>query len=153
MPKAELSTHIDRSPEDVFGYVTEFTNNPKWRRNVIDTWWIDEGPTRPGRRGGQAARILGRRMEVTAEIVEWDPPRAASWKTVQGSATLIAYCRVEPEHGGCRLTYGGEGKVNGLLGLLLNPIIKPAMLRGARSDLARLKAALESSATSSVTLR
>jgi hypothetical protein len=55
VPKAELSSHIDRSPEDVFGYVTEFTNNPKWRRNVIDTWWIDEGPTRPGRRGGQAA--------------------------------------------------------------------------------------------------
>ena len=153
MPKAELSTHIDRLPEDVFGYVTEFTNNPKWRRNVIDTWWIDEGPTRPGRRGGQAARILGRRMDVTAEIVGWDPPRAASWKTVQGSATLVAYCRVEPEQGGCRLTYGGEGKVTGLLGLFLNPIIKPAMLRSARSDLARLKAALENSATSSVTVR
>jgi hypothetical protein len=64
-------------------------------------------------------------MEVTAEIVDWDPPRAASWKTVQGSATLVAYCRVEPEHGGCRLTYGGEGKVTGLVGLFLNPIIKP----------------------------
>src|SRR5258707_4339218 len=87
------------------------------------------------------------------EIVGWDPPRAASWQTVQGSATLIAYCRVEPEDRGCRLTYGGEGKVNGLLGLLLNPIIKPTMLRGARSDLARLKAVLENSATSSATLR
>jgi hypothetical protein len=97
--------------------------------------------------------MLGRRMEVTAEIVEWDPPRAASWKTVQGSATLVAYCRVEPEDRGCRLTYGGEGKVNGLLGLFLNPIIKPAMLRSARSDLARLKAALENSAISSVTVR
>ena len=32
---------------------------------------------------------------------------------------------------------------NGPLGLLLNPIIKPAMLRSARSDLARLKAGLE----------
>lgn len=96
MPKAELSTHIDRLPEDVFGYVTEFTNNPKWRRNVIDTWWIDEGPTRPGRRGGQAARILGRRMDVTAEIVGWDPPRAASWKTVQGSATLVATAASSP---------------------------------------------------------
>ena len=90
---------------------------------------------------------------MTAEIVEWDPPRAASWKTVQGSATLVAYCRVGPEDGGCRLTYGGEGKVNGLLGLLLNPIIKSVMLRGARSDLARLKAALENSAISSMTFR
>jgi hypothetical protein len=92
-------------------------------------------------------------MEVTAEVVEWDPPRAASWKSVQGSATLIAYCHVEPERGGCRLTYGGEGKVTGLVGLFLNPIIEPAMLRGAQSDLARLKAALENGATSSVTVR
>src|SRR5258708_32674086 len=101
MPKAELSTHIDRSPEDVFGYVTEFTNNPKWRTNVIDTWWIDEGPTRAGRRGGQAARILGRRMEGTAEIVEWDPPRGAGCKPVQGSATLVAHRRGATASGAC----------------------------------------------------
>jgi len=55
--------------QDVFGYVTEFTNNPKWRQNAIDTWWIDEGPTRPGRRGGQAARILGRRMDWLALLL------------------------------------------------------------------------------------
>jgi hypothetical protein len=59
VPKGELSTHIDRSPEDVFDYVIEFTNNPRWRRNVIDTWRIDDGRTRPvgaaGRRPGFSA--------------------------------------------------------------------------------------------------
>ena len=93
------------------------------------------GPTRPGPRGGQAARILGRRMEVTAEIAQWDRPRAASWKAVQGSATLVAYCGVEPEHGGRRLTYGGEGKVNGILGVLLNQrTIRSRPIKAAREN-------------------
>ncbi len=143
MPKAELTVSIARRAEDVFDYVTEFTNNPHWRPDVIETWWDDPGPTRPGRRGGQAARIMGRRLEVTAEIVDWDPPRYASWKTVQGGATVVAYCRIDPDGAGCRLIYGADGHVNGPLGIVFNPLLGPIMTRTFRKDLARLKTILE----------
>ena len=137
------SIHIERPAHEVFEFVAEAENNPRWRSYVIETTWLDDGPMRVGRRGRQVSRVLGRPMAVIAEIVAWDPPRHVAWKAVQGFATIRTDCTVEPEGGGCRLSIAADGELNGRLLRLLGPLAVGVAKRQAASDMKRLRAALE----------
>jgi carbon monoxide dehydrogenase subunit G len=143
VPRAELSTFIDRPPDEVFEFVADPANNPKWRSYVVSSGWFDEGPMRVGRRGYQTSRILGRKMSVEAEIVEWDPPRHVTWETVQGSATVRSWVTVKPDGNGSIVSGGAQGELNGLVGRLLTPIAVRMMVSQARTSMVKLKAALE----------
>ena len=97
-----------------------------------------------GRRGRQTARVLGREYTVDAVIIEWDPPRAATWQTVQGPAKVRSWVRVARDGDGTILTYGGDGAFLGPIGALLTRLAVRKMTSQAKLDLATLKAYLES---------
>jgi uncharacterized membrane protein len=143
MAKAGGSIHIDRPADEVFAFVADAENNPRWRSYVVETTWLDDGPMRVGRRGRQVSRVLGRPMAVVAEIVVWDPPRRVAWQAVQGFATVRTDCSVEPEDGGCRLTITAEGEFTSRVMRLLSPLAIGIAKRQAASDAKKLKAALE----------
>ncbi len=144
MARAELSMFIDRPADEVFAFVADPANNPKWRSYVVESGWLDDGPMRLGRRGYQTSKILGRKVTAEAVIVEWDPPRAVCWQAVQGGAEIRSWVHVEPQGTGCMVSGGAEGELTGITGKLLTPIAVPIMVRQARSSVVKLKAALES---------
>ena len=76
---------------------------------------------RVGRRGYQTSKILGRRMTVEAEIVEWDPPRRVTWQTIQGGATVRSWVTVRPDGAGSMVSGGAEGELNGVIWRLPTP--------------------------------
>ncbi|HEX5013642.1 MAG TPA: SRPBCC family protein [Candidatus Limnocylindrales bacterium] len=146
MARAEASVHIERSPEDVFAFVSEVANNPLWRKNVVRMEWLDDGPMRVGRRGRQTQKVLGREWTVEAEIVEWDPPQRVTWEARQGPVTARSWVRVEPDGTGSLATGGADGGFKGPIGGLLTRLAAPRMLKQAESDLQALRRRLESSA-------
>lgn len=144
MARGEASIHIERPPDEVFEFVGDAANNPLWRKNVVRTEWLDDGPMRVGRRGRQTARLLGRDWTVEAEVVEWDPPRTATWRTVQGPVTVESWVRVEPDGNGSLASGGADGGFTGPIGGLLTRLAVPAMLKQAQADLQTLRLHLES---------
>jgi len=143
MARGEACIHIDRPPDEVFAFVGDAANNPFWRKNVVRTAWLDDGPMRVGRRGRQTARLLGRAWTVEAEVIEWDPPRAAAWRTVQGPVTVRSWFRVEPDGTGSLVSGGADGGFTGPIGGLLTRLAVPMMVRQARADLETLRRRLE----------
>jgi hypothetical protein len=146
MARGEATVHIDRPPEAVFAFVADPAINPTWRKNVVGTLWLDDGPMRIGRRGRQTARLLGREWTVEAELVEWDPPVIARWRTVQGPVSVRSWVRVEPDGTGSRVSVGGDGGFTGPIGKLLTRLALPRMIRQAEIDLATLRHHLETAA-------
>ena len=144
MARAEASVHIERSPEDVFAFVSEVANNPLWRKNVVRMEWLDDGPMRIGRRGRQTQHLLGRDWTVEAEIIEWDPPRRVTWQAVQGPVKVQSWVRVEPDGTGSLATGGADGGFQGPIGGLLTRLAAPRMLKQAEVDLQALRRRLES---------
>ena len=140
--RGRMTTRIDRPREDVFEYVSDVENNPEWRTAVIETRWLDPGPTKPGRRGEQTSRILGRRYTVTAEVVEWNPPREVSWATTAGAADVRTSCRIEADGDGCIFTLDSEGEFTGAW-RLLTPLAAAVLRRQSRADVERLRHILE----------
>ena len=144
MALAEASMHLACPPDEVFAFVADAANNSKWRRNVVRTEWLDDGPMRVGRRGRQTARLLGREWTVEAVVAEWDPPRVAAWRTVQGPVSVRSWVRVEADATGSLVSGGADGGFTGPIGRLLTRLAVPRMIRQAEADLETLRGLLES---------
>lgn len=144
MAHGEASIHIACPPDEVFAFAADAANNPKWRKNVVRTEWLDDGPMRVGRRGRQTARLLGREWTVDAEVAEWDPPRSAAWRTVQGPVSVRSWVRVDGDVTGSRVSGGADGGFTGPIGRFLTRLAVPRMIRQAEVDLQTLRGLLES---------
>ena len=44
MPKIEMSIVINRPVEEVFAFLSDFENNPKWQATSVEARKISEGP-------------------------------------------------------------------------------------------------------------
>lgn len=143
MATGKASIHIARPPDVVFAFVADAANNPTWRKNVVRTEWLDDGPMRIGRRGRQTARLLGREWTVDAVVAEWDPPRSAAWRAVQGPVSVRSWVRVEAAADGSLVTGGADGGFTGPIGRVLTRLTAPTMVRQAKADFETLRRLLE----------
>ena len=150
MPRLEGRATIDRPPDEVFAFVADAENNPRWHAHVHETHWLDERETGLGRRGRQVGRLFGRQWKFVAEVVEWDPPRVVTFQVVEGYPVRTRI-RVEPAPGGSTLTLTVETPtiLGGRIDPLLSRILEWMTAARGRSDVARLKSILEG--TSSAT--
>jgi uncharacterized membrane protein len=149
--KVEESIIINRSPDDVFAFLTARNNDPVWMAAVIESEWLDlaardtVAPMRVGRRGRMVMKNVGRRQEYVDEVTDYQPGRRIAHRTVEGPIQLNTACLTEPAGDGCRATVVGETDnfIGGPFGKLANPIVARLVSRGFRADLAKLKDLLE----------
>jgi uncharacterized membrane protein len=146
MESFEMTVEIDRPQVEVFAFLSDLENDPRWRREWVDAQRTSEGPIGVGTTTSLFAKVLGRRTEVVYAVTEYDPGRAVTWKTVRGPLPLTFRRSVEAEGDGTRVTMGYAGDFRGLLGLL-RPLIVPMGKRALRGDLPTLKQLLESSSS------
>lgn len=140
-----VSAHIDieRSPEDVWSFLMDPANDPRWERSVVHSERLDDGPIGEGSRVRRTVALGGRRLRIDREIVEFEPARHASFVIVGGPIGGGGSYTVEPVPGGTRLTYGTRHAMSGLL-RLAEPALRWAYPRQLARDLATLKLAVES---------
>jgi uncharacterized membrane protein len=142
----EMTVEIDRPLEEVFAFLSDLENDPRWRREWVEAKRASEGPIGVGTTSSLFAKVLGRRTEAVYEVTEYDPGRGVTWKTVSGPLPLTFWRNVDGVGEGTRVTMGYAGDFRGLLGLL-RPLIVPMGKRALRGDLPTLKQLLESSSS------
>ena len=72
---AEVVVDIDRSPEDVYAYLTDVTNLPNWQSGV-------HSARREGSQIHESRHMLGRELSTTLEIEESERPRLFTIRAV-----------------------------------------------------------------------
>src|SRR5680860_1476944 len=96
--KVEESIIINRSPDDVFAFLTARNNDPVWMAAVIESEWLDlaagdtDAPMRVGRRGRMVMKNMGRRQEYVDEVTDYQPGRRIAHRTVEGPIQLNTAC-------------------------------------------------------------
>ena len=143
MPTLEGRATIARPQAEVFAFVANAENNPRWHAHVQETRWLDDRETGLGRRGRQVGRLFGRRWEFVAEVVEWDPPRLVAFQVIEGYPARTTI-RVEPAHEGSAMTLTVQTPpiLSGRLDPLLSRLLGWLTAARGRSDVDRLKAIL-----------
>ena len=112
--------------------------------NIDSVEWKTPPPLQVGSQVEFVARFLGRTLRYTYEFAELISGERLVMRTQQGPFPMETTYTWGPESdGSTRMTLRNRGAPAGF-SRVLAPIMKPAMRRANRKDLATLKALLES---------
>jgi uncharacterized protein YndB with AHSA1/START domain len=140
MAPIESTFEIDRTPADVFAYVTDPTRFHEWQHDVVRVRFTGDTRFLTTRRIGRMERTM------TQEITENIPVRRWAARGVDGPVRPHATLDIAPLDDGARsrvtvaLDFTGRG-----IGRLIVPLfVRPAARRGSPYSYRNLKQHLES---------
>lgn len=139
----ETEIVIARPVSDVSGYAADPSNAPAWYANIDSVEWKTVPPAEVGSQVEFVARFLRRTLRYTYELVELIPGQRLVMRTHQGPFPMeTTYTWEATSSDSTRMTLRNRGAPTGFSNVMA-PIMKPAIRRANRNDLARLKAILE----------
>jgi uncharacterized membrane protein len=145
--RQEHSVVIHRPVEEVFTFVTDPNNDSLWQSTTLETEQTSEGPVEVGTTLRSTAKFLGRRIEMTMEVTENDPPHRQCLRITSGPIPGDGCYLFEATDGGStRFTQTFEAEVGGFF-RLAEPLVGRAISRQTEADMATLKDLLESGET------
>jgi uncharacterized protein YndB with AHSA1/START domain len=129
------SIEISRPPDEVFAYVTDPSQLPRWQESVVSVRWDAGTPVATGSRVVLTRRVGRIEREMTAEVAELTPPRSWAIRGVDGPVRGIVNGTIEPIEGGrgSRVTIALDFEGHGI-GKLLIPLV---VRRQARTEMPR----------------
>ncbi len=142
MVKVEASVDINRPIEEVFAYVTDPAKTTEWSSLTLECTLEGSGPIGVGSRIKAISKFLGRRLESTAEVTQYDPPSKFAMREISGPGHLEIERQLEPIAEGTRYRSRLVGESGGLF-KLADPILASLMKRTVEADLHTMKALLE----------
>ncbi len=140
--KITVRTEIARPGSDVFAYISNFANNPKWQGGMLEAYFTTDPPIRVGTEYTQVARFLGRNIESTFKVIAYEPGRLVKATTVKSTFPITFTRIVEPSHFGCIVTAIIEGDTGGVF-KLAEPLLVRKVRSSIEKDYQKCKAILE----------
>lgn len=142
MPSASRSITIARPPEEVFAFIADGANGPRWRPGVTDVALASgSGVGARYKRGVKGPG--GRRVDADYEITVYEPGRHLAFKAVAGPVRPTGDYVLEAADGGTRLTFSLACELGFPKSLLMGGAVQKSMDAEVGS-LPRLKGLLES---------
>ncbi len=144
--RVEAQAHIDRPPEQVFRFLANAENMPRWRTDLESVEKVSEGPPQEGS-VFRFARVKPR-LESTVKWVEFEPCRLLRWQGAKerigpGTLQFSGSHTLTPEEGGTRVRSIFITKFGGLL-KLVGPLGSRSIKRELDANFKTLKQVLES---------
>ena len=143
--KLELSTVINRPVEEIFAFMSNPENDPKWVSASSEVKITSQGPIGVGTTYRPVVTFLGWRMEGESEITEYEPNRRYVQKSVSGPFPVEWTVTFERVEGGTRVTLTGVVEPGGFF-KLAEPLLVSIIKRRFEADLANLKDLMEAHA-------
>jgi uncharacterized protein YndB with AHSA1/START domain len=134
---------ISRPAAEVFAFVADSSNNPRWQKGQQSCEWTSAPPIGVGSTYDQVARFLGRTLVNRFEVIEYGPGRSMTIRSDEGSFPIEVRRSVEPiDPTRTRLTAEIKGEPTGMFRLAA-PLVRWFGQRSVDADYDRLKTLLE----------
>jgi len=145
MATLEISIVISRPIEEVFAFVTNPENIPKWSSLSREVKVTSAGPIGVGATYRSVVAFLGRRIEGETEITEYEPNRSFAEKSKSGPFPVENRTTFERVDGGTRVNFTAVAEPGGFF-KLAEPLLVGMIKRQFQADFANVKDLLESHA-------
>lgn len=133
---------IARPVEEVFAFLADFGNVPRWNYAIEQTWQTSPGPAGVGATYRQA-RTIPRRSEEGFEVTVFEPPTRLAVHGQIGPFHATTSYLLEPAAGGTRLTNSVELEPVPAVLRLAAPLVVPRVKAAVAANLGKLKQVLE----------
>jgi hypothetical protein len=134
---------VDAEPQVVFGYLTDPEQATVWQSSLLEARFEPEGDVRPGTRIHEVRKLLGRKIESTVEVTEFEQNRAFGGRTMSGPIPWHFTYRFEVANGSTRVVFHMEGEPGGFF-RLAEPIVVRTVEKQLTNDFSTLKELVES---------
>jgi uncharacterized membrane protein len=143
MINVEVSTVINRPVSDVFAFVANFENHPKWETNFQNVRLLASTPNGVGTTYQCELKLPGQSATSKFEITEYEPNKKIAFEgEAAGPARPKGSFLFEPAAGGTRLTLLPRPEFRGLF-RLLEPLMAGYVRKQNEEHLSNLKRLLE----------
>jgi uncharacterized membrane protein len=142
MPEARHQVMIRRPASEVFGFLADGLNGPKWRSGILDIVHVSgsgigaiykQGVKGPG----------GRRVDADYAITAYEPNSRLAFAAIAGPVRPTGVYVLEEVEGGTSLTFTLQAELSGIKKLLMGGAVQKTMDSEVGAT-ERLKALLES---------
>jgi uncharacterized membrane protein len=138
MPEFENTIRIERPVDEVFAFVSDFENIPKWNYYVLEVRQLSENPIGVGTTYHQIRKI----DEQDFRIIEFEPNHAVAVKTLpQSSPDLEMRFTLYEEGATTRIR--DEWKLDTGRPAILERLVRRRVKSAVAENLAKLKGLLE----------
>ncbi len=137
--KATLET--DLPAEEVFTYLSDFSNAEEWDPGTVRAERADGERIGEGSEFRLVAAFLGRESVITYRTVEYAPPSTVTFRGENSTVVSLDRVTVEVAGTGSRITYDAQLTLKGLL-KVGNPLLAVAFKRLGDRALAGMRATL-----------
>jgi uncharacterized membrane protein len=132
VPSAENSVVIDKPRSEVFAFVADHENDPKWRPGVADIKRASgEGQGAVYTQGMKGP--MGRRIDADFEVTAYQPDTLLAFRTLAGPVRPEGSFRFEDADGGTRITFSLNASLGGA-----KKLMTPMVAKSMRSEVAAL---------------
>lgn len=142
MAHGRTTIEIERPAEAVFAVLADVELNARWSRASVEGHNLTPGPVGVGTTAREVSMFLGRRIDVTSEVIEFEPGRRLAYVTRSGPFPFRGSFVVEPITGGSRVTATFEARPDGIL-RHAEWLFTALATRQFRGDLGNLKRLME----------
>jgi ligand-binding SRPBCC domain-containing protein len=138
-------TTIGRPVEEVFDFVTDARNEPRYNPRMLRARKTTPGPMGSGTRFVLMSKAMGRPVAVEYEITAYERPQRMISHTIRGLplVDIESVETFEPVMNGTRMRWEWEVGPRGGLGRLIVPVLAPLLASRLEGTCANIKRVLE----------
>lgn len=126
MPHAQRTITINAPVDQVFAFLTDPANDPRWRSGVASI--RREGDPAAGTIVRQTiARPMGRGIAADIEITDYEPTTAYAFRGIAGPVRPVGSFTFAPAGSGTEVTFSLEAELSGLKGMVLARQVQKSM--------------------------
>ena len=142
MIQLETSVRIERPVDEVFAYVSDPENCPRWNSAVRTVRKTSSGEDPVGSTYAMTRQLPGGQAENELEITAYERPRQFAIRTLSGPTPFVYRYVFSPSDGGTLVELDAEVELPAPAALV-GPLARRAVKRGVDDNFTRLKHALE----------
>jgi len=142
MISININTLILRPVWEVFEFIAAPENNSQWQYGSMESVQISDGGMRIGTLFSSFGHFMGRRIQSTFEVTEFESNKNYGFKTLSGPVQLQASYKFETVDRGTNLVVSTQVSPGGFF-KLIDPIVARVAKKQFKENLAKLKDLLE----------
>lgn len=149
MKTITVSTDIARSPQDVFGYISDAARLPDWQPDVRKAAFDEPANLGVGSRGREVRHVMGADRTIAWEITEYDPGHRYGVRGIDGPVRAHVTVELAPAEAGAgtHVEYGIGFEGHGI-GKLIAVLARKSARKDLPATLELLKKRLETGSQS-----
>ena len=149
MPVVTWTIQVNRRPEEVWPYLTDFSRHAEWSPKPWKMESLTEGPFRVGSKFRSTGYIPRDPNHVNdVEVTAMEPPRRLAFSSVEKGQVFKNEFRLTPQDGGTRIERTLDmPKPKGALGVVFPLIVAGVVKPGGQKGMNLLKAKMDQGST------